>query len=254
MNKRLTITVVVGFLVILICLIGLLFISNPWNVKRIGDVPCPTGYSRIPDEDSYTVFLRNLPMKRRGSFVHLYNGGVARLQFLSAGVIDVPVLSNSEQCADMAMRIRAEYLFKEGRYADICFTDVNGKLQAYEGGASREAFEKYLRHVYGVCNTSSVFKETKAREPKDVQPGDILVYPSRQKGRYGHAILIADVARNKSGKLAILCVEGNTPAREAHIVRNPNPFRNPWFVLDDDDDEIHISVFHFKKKGELRRY
>ena len=165
----------------------------------------------------------------------------------------MPILSNSEQCADMAMRIRAEYLFKEGRYGEIRFTDVNGKRQAYEGGSSREAFEKYLRHVYGVCNTASVFKETKARELKNVQPGDILVYPSRQKGRYGHAILVADVARNKSGKFAILCVEGNTPAREAHIVRNPNPFQNPWFKLKGDEDVIHISFFHFNK-NELRHY
>lgn len=88
---------------------------------------------------------------------------------------------------------------------------------------------------------------------KDVQPGDILVYPSRQKGRYGHAILVADVARNKAGKIAILCVEGNNPAREARIVRNPNLFRNPWFVLDDNDEVIHISVFHFNKE-ELRHY
>ena len=230
-----------------------MFVSNPWNAKRIGEVPCPMGYSRISSKDSYTEFLRDLPLKKRGSLVHLYTGSIARLQFLSAGVVDIPVLSNSEQCADMAMRIRAENLFKEGRYGEICFTDVNGKRQEYEGGSSRETFEKYLRHVYGVCNTASVYKETKARELKDIQPGDILVYPSRQKGHYGHAILVADVARNKYGKLAILCVEGNTPAREAHIVRNPNLIRNPWFILDDDDDVIHISVFHFNKE-ELRHY
>lgn len=234
-------------------LVFFMFISNPWNAKRIGELPCPVGYSRISTEDSYTEFIRDLPLKKRGSFVHLYTGGIARLQFLSAGVVDMPILSNSEQCADMAMRIRAEYLFKEGRYGEIRFTDVNGKRQAYEGGSSREAFEKYLRHVYGVCNTASVFKETKARELKNVQPGDILVYPSRQKGRYGHAILVADVARNKSGKFAILCVEGNTPAREAHIVRNPNPFQNPWFKLKGDEDIIHISFFHFNK-NELRHY
>lgn len=165
----------------------------------------------------------------------------------------MPVLSNIEQCADLTMRIRAECQFKEGRYADIRFTDVCGKRQAYDGEASREAFEKYLRYVYEVCNTASVYKETKAKELKDVQPGDILVYPSRQKGRYGHAILVADVARNKAGKIAILCVEGNNPAREAHIVRNPNLFRNLWFALDDNDEVIHISVFHFNKE-ELRHY
>ena len=118
---------------------------------------------------------------------------------------------------------------------------------------SREAFEKYMKAVYGACNTSSVYHETEVRALKDVQPGDILVYPSRRKGTYGHAIMIADVAKSKSGKLAILCIEGNTPAREAHIVRNPNTFRNPWFVLKGDEKVINISVFRFNKE-ELRHY
>lgn len=229
-----------------------IYISNPWNAKHIGDIPCPAGYMRVASDD-YTYFLRDLPLKKRGSLVHLYNGGLARLQFLSAGVIDMPILSKDEQCADITMRIRAEYLWEKGRYNDICFISVGGKKQRYTGDASRTAFEKYLRTVYGTSNTASVFHETKERALKDIQPGDILVYPSREKGYYGHAILVADVACNKSGKVAVLCVEGNTPAREAHVIRNLNPFRNPWFILDDKDDKYSVSVFRFNL-NELRHY
>ena len=53
--------------------------------------------------------------------MQLYTGGDARFQFLSTGVIDIPMLSNSEQCADMTMRVRAEYLFSHGRYSEIRF-------------------------------------------------------------------------------------------------------------------------------------
>lgn len=254
MKKRnCIILTIIGILVVGLAIILFTLISNPWNAKRLGDIPCPVGYTRVATDDSYATFLRDLPLKRRGSLVHLYNGRLARLQFLSAAVLVLPVLSQNEQCADMTMRIRAEYLWKTEQYGKINFKTISGKDQWYTGGASRRKLESYLRNVYGYSNTASVYNETKTRAIKDVQPGDVLVYPSRRKGWYGHAVLVADVARNKSGKIAILCVEGNTPAREAHVVRNMNPFRNPWIILDGDEDEIYVNVFRFKR-DELRHY
>ena len=231
------------WIIVLICALGIVlvlsfYISNPWNARRIGD-------------DNYTQFLRDLPLKRRGSLVHLHIGRLARLQFLSAAVLDLPILSRHEQCADVTMRIRAEYLWKTGQYEKISFISVSGKEQKYSSGESREKFESYLKSVYCHSNTESVFKETQTRNIKDVRPGDILVYPSRHKGMYGHAILVADVARYNSGKIAILCIEGNTPAREAHVVRNMNPFKTAWHTIG-EDDYIKISVFRFRKE-ELRR-
>jgi len=245
--SSLVILIILGLLVVLFS-----FVSNSWNAKIVAEIPSPAGFTRAPG-NSYTEFLRSLPLKKRGSLVHLHDGKLARLQFLSAGVIDMPVLSRDEQCADVAMRLRAEYLWQNGRYGDIVFTSVGGKKQPYSGGSSRKAFEKYMRTVYGTCNTASVFRETKVRPLKDIQPGDVLVYPSRHKGVYGHAVLVADVARSKSGKIAVLCVEGNTPAREAHVIRNLNPFRNPWFVLSEKADSYQISFFRFNK-NELRHY
>jgi len=229
-------------------------VSNPWNAARLGEIPAPFGYSRVDAEaGSCAEYLRGLPLKRRGTPVMLYSGEEARFQCLSSGVVDIPLLSNNEQCADVTMRLRAEYLWNSGQYGKITFTDVSGVRRPYKGGDSRKAFENYLKTVYCYCNTSSVYKETKPRDLADIQPGDVLVYPSRRSGTYGHAVLVADVARSRSGKVAVLCVEGNTPARDVHVVRNSNPFRNPWFVLDADDDEIHVSFFRFKKQ-ELRHY
>lgn len=254
MKRRKALLIALAVIVTLGLCLGLsMFISNPRNAKNVGSIPCPVGYERIAQNDSYASFIRGLPLKKRGSMVHLYTGEMARLQWLSAGVIDMPILSNDEQCADVTMRIRAEYLWKNGRYNEICFTSVGGKKQPYSGGSSRKAFEKYMRTVYGTCNTASVFRETKERALKDIQPGDVLVYPSRHKGYYGHAVLVADVARSKSGKIAVLCIEGNTPAREAHVIRNLNTFRNPWFVLNEKAGSYYISVFRFNK-NELRYY
>ena len=64
--------------------------------------------------------------------------------------------------------------------------------------------------------------------------------------------LVVDVAR-KGKKVAVMCAEGNTPAREAHIVRNLNPLENPWFFFDGDESTFWVSAFHFGK-NELRYY
>lgn len=111
--------------------------SNPWKARTVGDIRTPKGYTRV--NGSYAEFMRSLPLKRKGSKVQLYMGGDAKYQWLSTAVIDLPLLSNAEQCADITMRLRAEYLFAQGRYSEICFTDVNGKRLQYRGGGSRKA-------------------------------------------------------------------------------------------------------------------
>jgi hypothetical protein len=228
--------------------------SNPWHAETIGDIPAPKGYSRVEaSKGSYAEYLRNLPLKEAGTKIQLFTGGNANLQWLGTAVIDNPLLSNYEQCADVTMRLRAEYLWQQGRYSDICFRDVNGNNVRYKGGSSRKLFEKYMRQIYGICSTYSVFNETSPRSIKDVQAGDVLVYPARMGAKYGHAVLVVDVAKNASGKVAIMCAEGNTPARDQHIVRNLNPLDNPWFFFDESDDVFVVGPFYFNK-NELRCY
>jgi len=115
--------------------------------------------------------MRGLPLKKRGSKVQLYTGGDSRCQWLSTGVIDLPLLSDSEQCADMTMRLRAEYLFHIGRYSEIKFLD--GNVLQSRGGNTRKALEDFLKNAYGVCSTFSVSRETKPRPINEVQPGDV---------------------------------------------------------------------------------
>ncbi len=118
-------------------------ISNVWNAKTLGEIPTPMGYTRVDaPASSFAAFSRKLPLMPRGSRGHLYTGE-AKGSHLSAGVVDITVLSNYEQCADMTMRLRAEWLFSRGRYSEISFKDVNGKRQTYTGGASHKALEKF---------------------------------------------------------------------------------------------------------------
>lgn len=229
--------------------------SNPLNSKNIGQIPTPAGYRRIQGDDTaYTAFLRALPLKHAGSLVRLHTGKIDRYLFLSAAVVDLPVISEYEQCADVCMRLRAEYLWQEGRYGEIKFLNVFGKTDSYPSGASRAAFEAYITHIFTCCNTASLSNQLETRKLGDMQPGDVFVYPARQGKKYGHAVMVVDVARNKrTGKKAFLLAEGNTPARDIHILRNLNPFSNPWFFLDEDAEVLHLNVFTFKA-DELKHF
>ena len=73
----------------------------------------------------------------------------------------------------------------------------------YSGGASRKAFESYLRRVYGLASTYSLSREMQQRPLADMQPGDVFVYAAVDRPgnhKYGHAVMVVDVAVNKSGK------------------------------------------------------
>lgn len=230
--------------------------TNPHNYMTLGEIPPPSGFEKVEAENgSFAHFTRKLILKPRGTKVKYYTGGNARLQSLAAAVIDLPLLSNYEQCADAAMRIRAEHFWKTRRLRDIKFHDVGGKVLQYSGGVSRKAFESYLRKVYGVCSTYSLYNfDTVEQNIEDVEPGDLFVFPAKN-GKLGHAVLIADVATDKDGRKALLIVEGNTPARDIHVLRNPNAKDNPWFIL----DPLHPGSSTIEKifslaGGNLRRY
>lgn len=232
--------------------------SNPHNYASVGDIPTPCGYERISGDDAaYSRYLRSLPLKKRGMKVQLFTGGDARFQSLNYAVVDLPLLSNAEQCADVCMRLRAEYLFNTGQFGKIHFKNVNGKAMHYGGGSSRKAFERYMRNVYGVASTYSLSRELEQRRLKDIQPGDVFVYaaadrPGNQK--YGHAVMVIDVAQNRHGRKAFLLAEGNTPARDIHVMRNfANPIRSPWFMPREDADNLQLAVFRYKA-SELRHY
>ncbi len=230
--------------------------SNPHNYAKMGDIPTPSGFQRInSNESGYAEYLRSLPLKGKGAKVQLYTGGESNYQMLSYAVVDMQNLSNAEQCADVCMRLRAEYLYKQGRYDDIHFQNVNGKTMRYNGGASRKNFESFLRRVYGEASTFSLSRELKQRHLPDMQPGDVFVYPAREGRQYGHAVMVVDVAENpKTGKKAFLLAEGNTPARNIHIMRNlGDPIHSPWFMLDEDEDKLQLAFFGFHA-DELRNF
>lgn len=252
MKKFLKNAILVLFIIAIVGIVYLMYISNnsnPENYKKISDIPTPSGYVRVPTEKgSFGNYLRNLPLKPKDSKIKLYKGEEAQLQFLGYAVVDMPLFSNDEQCADVCMRLWAEYLYSKGLYNKISFTNVNGKKMAYQGGNSRDAFKKYMRNVFAYCNTNSLHRYIKKKSLANLEVGDIFVYPWTGYG-YGHAVMVADIAKNEDGEMAVLCVEGNTPARDIHVIRNPFPFRDAWSFINKEDSDIYINCFHFSNNN-----
>ena len=233
--------------------------TNRHNYECIGDIPTPGGYERIDGSDpAFASYLRSLPLKPKGSPVMYFTGGKARLQSLAYAACDLPLLSNDEQCADCCMRLRGEYLYQTGQYGKIHFTDTKGNILYYGGGSSRKSFEQYMRRVYGVASTSSLKQSLPRRNLEDLQPGDVFVYAAGStkmgvKTRMGHAVMVADVAVNDDGKKMFLLVEGNTPARDIHVMRNfTSPIRSPWFSRDDITGISYLSCWF--DEDELRHW
>ena len=73
----------------------------------------PAGYVREScANNSFTGYLRNLPLLPKGSKVMLYNGKEKSNQSAAYAVVDMEIGNRDlQQCADAVMRLRAEYLW-----------------------------------------------------------------------------------------------------------------------------------------------
>ena len=244
------------------------WLYSPWWVKsefehpygRIGDIPVPEGFERVPNDGSgYADFLRSLPLYKEGAKVREYIGNAVAdsVQPYNYRVVHLPLLSQNEQCADVCMHLRAEYLFRERRFFSIHFNDTQGQTLRYWWGGWRRQFIKYLREVYKVCNTESMKDEMGIRKLADMQVGDVLVYDlkARPDGKYGHAVTVADMAVNPAtGEKVFMLVQGSTPACLIHVMKNvEDPSGSPWFKLDPDAKELDFGFVKYYP-DELRHF
>lgn len=233
----------------------------------------PEGYERKPkDSSSFGFYLRNLPLKRHGSPVHLYNGSLKGNQSAHVAVVDMSVGKRDlQQCADAVMRLRAEYLFHNKLYPDIHFRFVSGfnceytkwregNRVALKGNAvfwqktaaadkSYSSFLKYMETVFNYASTLSLEKELRSIELKDVEIGDVLI----RGGSPGHAVIVVDLAENTDGEKLVLLAQSYMPAQEIQVLMNPmNGTISPWYNLD-ERMKIYTAEYTFEK-FQLKRF
>lgn len=256
--------------------IGLFCCVSIYGQTIESEIAPPNGYIRISsDVNSFTTYLRNLPLLPKGSKVLLYNGQTKRNQTPTYAVIDMGVGNQDlQQCADATIRLRAEYLWKQKRYDEIKFNFTSGFTAEYakwaegnrikvdgnkvswyaQGGKdySYPTFRKYLDRVFMYAGTASLAKELSTIPYADLQPGDIFI----QGGFPGHAVIVVDKAIHpETQKKVFLLAQSYMPAQQIHVLTNITSSKlSPWYELNETDTgKLHTPEWTFNKK-DLKRF
>lgn len=214
-------------------------------------IPPPAGFVRDDaPADSFTAWLRGLPLRAGRPPVRLFDGRLKGNQEAHHAVVDIDVGPRDlQQCADAVMRLRAEYLYSIGAIERIRFDVTTGAPASLAGwfagdrpvvrrgvlswtrtgepDSSYASTRRFLDVVFMYAGSASLARQLRpVRDTRDVQPGDVFI-----KGGFpGHAVMVADVARGAGGRRAFLLVQSYMPAQEIHVLRNPaGGSLGPWY-------------------------
>jgi hypothetical protein len=214
---------------------------------------CPEGYVRKnASANSFEAWLRNVSLKDKGTAVHLFNGVLKGNQGVHEAVLAFDVgTSDLQQCADAAIRLRAEYLYQKKAYDSIVFTFTNGTKAYYSkwrqgyraqvsgntvtwikkaaADTSYACFRKYLNTVFMYCGTASLSKELTSIPISQIKGGDVFIHG----GFPGHAMIVMDVAIHPTTKKKVfMLAQSYMPAQDIHIVKNySNEELSPWYEI-----------------------
>lgn len=220
-------------------------------------VQVPNGFQRIIDNNPFTDWLRNLPLKDKNSEVITYQGKTAGLKerfFMNyEGVIDMNILNKWQQCADSILRLRAEYYWSRNEFDKIKFKLGNKTVSylswAQKSGHSRKTFEKYLTHIFANLGTASMKRDLQPISEKDLRIGDVNI--QNKSGGTGHIFMIMDIVENSDGERLYLLGQGATPAQNFHIIKLPL-HTSSWMSMEKLQNTLKIFSPH--GEGVFRRF
>jgi hypothetical protein len=242
--------------------------------ETIRGIPLPERFNYVDDGDSaYSNWLLDLKFKKSKT-VYLYNGKLKSNQDAQYGVLNIDIgKKDLVQCADAAMKLRADYLFEKHLYDQIKFLTTSGnelsfenwlkgmrwkahdaKLVSYntnkEASNIKQEYDLFMELVFSYCGTYSLSKQLKAvNDSRSIQAGDVFVYG----GFPGHAVTVMAVAKNEENKRIFLLSQGYMPAQDIHILKNyANDDQNPWYKVS-DLYPLYTPQWQFEK-GSLKRW
>ena len=222
-------------------------------VETIRGISLPPGFDYVVEGDSaYTNWLLDLKLKKN-KIVYLYNGKLKSNQDAQYGVLDIDIgKKDLVQCADAAMKLKADYLFENHLYDQIRFLTTSGSEISFDDwlkgmrwkvqGAKLASFNinkedidkekeyaSFMEFVFSYCGTYSLSKQLKAiNGSKSLQPGDLFVHG----GFPGHAVTVMSVAKNEKDEKIFLLSQGYMPAQDIHILKNyADPALSPWYSI-----------------------
>lgn len=197
--------------------------DKPSGTTVFDAFPPPVGATRVTP-DGFGVRLQQLKLRGPLEPVRTHDG---RAVAHRARVIELPLVKGDlQQCADSALRLRAEYLRDEG--LEVVFHATSGDPmpwaryrdgeRAYAVGNSLKwksadpaSWDRYLTDLFMWAGTASLAERDTVPD-RHPDPGDVMVQP----GFPGHAILLLDVA-TKGEQTFVLVGEGYMPAQDFHI-------------------------------------
>lgn len=215
--------------------------------------PPPSGATRVP-ADAFGTWLQAMHVAAPDVPVKTWDGRVVPVH---ARVIDLPLVPGDlQQCADSAIRVRAEWLRQTGA-PDISFHATSGDPIPWskwqqgerpydEGGhiawkpGTKGGWDAYLSKVFTWAGTRSLGYDT--APDATPRPGDLLVDP----GSPGHAVVILDVAV-LGDQTWLLVAQGFMPAQSFHVPFGPEQGWWPW------DDGLRLPWWTFSA-NQLRRW
>lgn len=234
----------------------------------------PNGFQRVSiHPNSFGHWLRGLPLLQERSPVKDYQGKIRRTSedTTIAAVVNYNVRGKKlEQCMDIIIRLRAEYLRSQHRTGEIAFylpinyllkwdDWKNGFRPIHRGikihlvksrapDSSRISFEKYLKEIFYYINTQTAYFNYHKIEFEDLQIGDFIV----KKGNRGHAVLIVDLAIDSSGNKIALIGQGDTPARQFYLLNYKK--NQPWIPLKNEENYPPLPIRKKMYWEGLRRF
>jgi hypothetical protein len=244
------------------------------NSENIRGISLPQGFNYVEDGDSvYSNWLLDLKLKKSKT-VYLYNGKLKSNQDAQYGVLNIDIgKKDLIQCADAAMKLRADHLFEKHLYDQIKFLTTSGNELSFDNwlkgmrwkvqGAIlvsytilkeelniQQEYNLFMELVFIYCGTYSLSKQLKTvNDTKSLQPGDVFIYG----GFPGHAITVMAVAKNEMGKKIFLLSQGYMPAQDIHILKNyTDPDLSPWYDVS-EIYPLYTPEWQFEK-GSLKRW
>lgn len=221
-------------------------------------ISVPDGYNRVfTSSGSFAAWLRKLPLKPEGSPVKLWNGELKYTQGIHAAVVDLDFIGgNLQQCIDVIIRLRAEYLRSAGREDEIAFSysccsekiewkkwkngwrtkisNPAGKasftwIKTQQPDSSEKNFRAYLYNVMNYAGTLSLSRDMIKTDVEKMEAGDAFVEGAAPG--LGHGVIILDMAVSKEGKKVVLLGQSYNPAENLNVLKSDGPL-SPWFELD----------------------
>lgn len=235
----------------------------------------PKGFKRVSVQaGGFGEWLRGLPVRKDRDAVHAFTGNPIEAPAAAVVLLDIGD-RDLQQCADMVIRMHAEYLWARDDKENIAYHFTSGDESAWKSWQLGERFKvsgnkvtrrrggvrmgnygefrRYLDHTFRYAGTRSLGKDSDPVSPLAMlMAGDFFVQP----GGPGHAVILLDVATDEAGSFVALIGQGFMPAQDFHVVKGEGSgvLDGVWFVLPKEGGSLDTPSWKPFSRAEARRF